>query len=139
MLTTFGEQHDVLPDGPLLVSKPTGVLSDMFSDDWQASGIFVSEQDLRITARWTTRTEQAIWINARTIDLGSTPGRDLIDIIDSIGFRFSAEDNFLIALENIPVEGLSDYDGVMIGHQVLLSPSHGVIAELGPISDTRVH
>ena len=137
MLTTFGEQHDVLPDGPLLVSRPTGVLSGMFFDDWQVSGVFVREQDLRITARWTPKTDRVIWVSERTIDLGSAPGRDLIDTIDSMGFRFDAAPNFLVPLENIPVEGLSDYDGVCVGNQVLLSPSHGVIAELGGPSQIR--
>jgi hypothetical protein len=140
VLSVFGAETNVLPDGPLLVTKPTGVLSEMFYTSWQVSEVWVKEHELRITARWTSRVDRANWINEASLEQ-FWPIREIYTLYESIGTRvertLSRRTDFHIPLENVPFDGLTDYDGVITRSQTLLSPTTGYITEIG--GPTRIN
>jgi len=134
VLSTFGAESNVLPDGQLLVSRPGGVLADMFYADWQVSEVWVKEQELRITAHWTPRTDRTIWLDDPSLER-FWPMREGGSMHEAISAHCERSESrrpgFEVPLENVPFNGLTDYDGIRLSGQVLMSPANGWIAEIG--------
>jgi molecular chaperone HtpG len=137
VLNAFSQERDVLPDGPLLVARPSGVLSTLFYSSWQISAVNLNEQALRVTTQWTLQTDQLVWYNDTAADR-SISYRDADRVLEQVEFPYSSSSATLhIPLQDLPFLGFenSDYDGVLVGQHVYLNPSAGYIADICGISE----